>query len=256
MKVKPKVRVHDRRSFDDIVELRSEDGQPTRLVGHVVYNRWSQDLGGFVERVLPGAFTKTLLEGDIRSLFNHDPNIVLGRKAANTLVLTDQAAALRYEVTPADTQTIRDLVIEPMRRGEVTGSSFSFRTVRDEWRAPEDSDNHHKSAGLWERDLTEAQLFDVGPVTFPAYVQSDSAVRSLLEGGGIDFALLSGVLVRAERGVSLTDSDRELVESSIAVLRSYLPEPEPAEATTPATPDAGRDIAHLRRRLELLELTA
>lgn len=254
MKTRPKVLVRDRRSFDDLVELRADDGQPARIAGNIVYNRWSEDLGGFVERVMPGAFRKTLLEGDIRSLFNHDPNIILGRNKAATLALDDQANRLRYEATPADTQSIRDLVIEPMRRHEITGSSFSFRTITDAWRDPTHPDNSHARQGLWERDLLEAQLYDVGPVTFPAYLQSDSAVRSLLEGGGVDFALLSGVLVRAERGVPLTDADADLITGSIDVLRSYIPSPpEPDAGHHDDEPQAGRDVAHLRRLLDLRE---
>ena len=99
MKTKPRTRLNDRRSFLDDVELRADDGQPARISGHIVYNRWSEDLGGFVERVMPGAFTKTLLESDIRALFNHDPNFVLGRNKAGTLTFADQAGSLRYETT-------------------------------------------------------------------------------------------------------------------------------------------------------------
>lgn len=260
MKKKPKTTSREIRSLADDVELREDDGQPARIVGHIVYSRWSQDLGGFVERVMPGAFTKTLLEGDIRSLFNHDANFVLGRKKADTLTFTDQAASLRYEATPPATTTISDLVIAPIRRGDVTGSSFSFRTIRDEWRDPDSKDNRHASQGLWERDLLEAQLFDAGPVTFPAYVQSDSAVRSIFEGAGVDFSLVAGAIIRADRGVPLTEADIELITGSIDALRSYLPAPEPPEATTPADSQAGRSVAHLRRILEVrareLELTA
>jgi hypothetical protein len=254
MKTRPKVPVRDRRSFDDLVELRAEDGQPPRIVGNIIYNRWSQDLGGFVERLLPGVFRKTLLEGDIRSLFNHDPNIILGRNKADTLALDDQASGLRYQATPADTQSIRDLVLEPMRRKEVTGSSFGFRTITDAWREPTHPDNSHARQGLWERDLVEAQLYDVGPVTFPAYLQSDSAVRSMFEGGGVDFAVLSGILLRAERGITLTDADVDLLNGSIDVLRSYIPSPpESDEGHHADEPQAGRDVAHLRRLLDLRE---
>lgn len=252
--MKPRTRLNDRRSFFDDVELRADGSQPARISGHIVYNRWSEDLGGFVERVIPGSFTKTLLESDIRALFNHDPNFVLGRNKAGTLTFTDQAGSLRYETTPADTQTIRDLVIEPMRRGEITGSSFSFRTIRDEWREPESKDNRHGSQGLWERDLLEVRLFDTGPVTFPAYTQSDSAVRSLFEDAGLDIAVLSGALLRADRGIPLTEADIDLVTRSIEALRSYLPsESEPVVATTQDEPKAGRNAAHLARLLDLRE---
>ena len=116
------------------VEVRSGDGEPPVIVGHAaVYNRWSEDLGGFKERVLPGAFTKTLVGGDVRALFNHDPNFLLGRTKSGTLTLADEAKGLHFEANPPDTQTIRDLVLEPMRRGDVDQCSFSF-SVPGGWR--------------------------------------------------------------------------------------------------------------------------
>lgn len=154
------------------VELRAVDGEPARVDGHAaVYDQWSQDLGGFRERILPGAFSRALEDGaDVRALFNHDPNFLLGRTIAGTLKLVDEEAGLRYVATPPDTQTVRDLVLVPLARRELTQSSFQFIALEDEWR--------DTKAGM-ERDLISAELFDVSPVTFPAYPQTDIAVRDL-----------------------------------------------------------------------------
>lgn len=250
MKTKPKARSREERIYTVDLEVREGDDKPLRIVGHpVVYNRWSEDLGGFRERILPGSATKTIAESDIRALFNHDPNIVLGRNTAGTAVFMDQANGLRMEAYPPDTQTIRDLVIAPMQRGDINQMSFAFRAVRDEWREPK------KLGDLWERDIHEFRMFDASIVTFPAYPQTDAAVRGdlgILDGvAGLDFRALTALLTRCERGITLTEADIDLLNGSIAALRSYLPEPEPVVVTTPGEPQAGRDVAHLRRLLDL-----
>jgi hypothetical protein len=241
----------DERTFEVSIEQRAEgDGEEKalRIVGHpIVYNRWSQDLGGFRERVLPGFATKALQEDDIRALFNHDPSVVLGRNKADTLVLTEGPTGVRMELFPPDTTLVRDMVIAPMERGDVNQMSFAFRTVRDEWREPK------KDGGLWERDLLEGQLWDVSVVTYPAYTQTDAAVRSALTSAGIGWDVLSGVLTRADRGVDLSDIDVLLLRNAIDTLSTYIPvpsEPEPV-ATTHDEPQAGRSIAHLTRLLDL-----
>lgn len=252
MSMRPKPKARETRTFTVELERRADDAdKPLRIVGHpVVYNRWSEDLGGFKERVLPGAFTKTLAESDIRALFNHDANLVLGRNVAETLILTDSPGKLRMEVFPPETDTIRDLVVAPMERGDVDQMSFGFRTVNDEWREPT------KPGALWERDLIEARLFDVSIVTFPAYTQTDASVRSVLEGVGINFPALTSVLTRAERGLGLTDSDHDLITASIEVLRSYLTEPA-SDDDHSADPEAGRPTrAHLLRQLLARDLEA
>ena len=253
---RPQHRTREERVFPLTVEVRAADGdEPTKIVGHAaVFNRWSEDLGGFVERIMPGAFAKTVSEADIRSLFNHDPNFVLGRTKSSTLTLAEDKKGLLIEAIAPDTDTIRDLVLAPMQRGDIDQASISFRTIRDEWRSPDNGDNKHGKAGLWERDLFEVGLYDVGPVTFPAYTQTDMGVRSLVDVEGFDFPVLAAILIRAERGIPLTDADIDLITGSVAVLRSYLPsEPEPIEATTPDEPRAGRSIAHLTRLLDLRE---
>lgn len=257
MKNRPRTRALEQRVYDlsDVrVEMRTGEGDaPPVIEGTTaVYNRWSQDLGGFKERILPGAFTNTLAGSDIRALFNHDPNIVLGRNKSGTLTLTDMAQGLRVRIEPPETDLVRDMVLVPMQRRDVNQMSFAFRTRQDVWREPK------KSGDLWERDLVEVEMSDTSVVTFPAYTQTDAAVRSLVETGGLDLPALSSLLTRAERGLPITGSDRELLTSSIALLRSYI-EATPDEGAG-STPDEGagggvalRDVAAERRRLELLE---
>ena len=257
MKNRPRTRALEQRVYDlsDLrVELRAADGEkPPVIEGTTaVYNRWSQDLGGFKERILPGAFTNTLAGSDIRALFNHDPNIVLGRNKAGTLTLTDMTQGLRVRIEPPETDLVREMVLVPMQRRDVNQMSFAFRTRQDVWREPK------KSGDLWERDLVEVEMSDTSVVTFPAYTQTDAAVRSLVDTGGLDLPALSALLTRAERGLPITGSDRELLASSIALLRSYI-EATPDEGAG-STPDEGAGARAVRRlsatehhRLDCLE---
>jgi HK97 family phage prohead protease len=143
----------------------------TKIAGHAAkFDVLSEDLGGFRERIAPGAFAQTIKNGDVRALFNHDSNIVLGRNKAGTLRLSEDTAGLAFEVDVPQTQLVRDMVLAPIERGDVSQCSFGFFTLQDKWA---------KLDGEWVRTLLEVELFDVSPVTYPAYPQTDVAVRGL-----------------------------------------------------------------------------
>lgn len=166
---------HETRAFTlDAVKIERRDDKPPRLVGHAaVFNSLSEDLGGFREQILPGAFLEALEKDDIRALWNHDANYVLGRKASGTLRLAEDVRGLAIEIDLPDTPTIRDLVQAPIERGDVNHMSFQFglRPGGQDW-AKDDE-------GRVVRTLKKLRLFDVSPVTFPAYRQTDIAVREL-----------------------------------------------------------------------------
>lgn len=151
-------------------EMRVDEG---RIEGYAaVFNEWSEDLGGFREKIRPGAFAKTLQEADVRALFNHDSNYVLGRNRAGTLELAEDTRGLHFRVTPPETTWAADL-LQSVRRGDINQASFGFRTIRDEWkRATETGD-------IARRELIEVELYDVSPVTFPAYPATSVQARSL-----------------------------------------------------------------------------
>lgn len=122
-----------------------------------------------VERLLPGAFDRTINEGDdTRALFNHNPDHLLGRRSAGTLTLSVDERGLRYEIKPPDTQIGRD-VAEMVGRGDVTGSSFGFVVTDETWR---------KENGVRIREIRGVRLYDVSPVTFPAYGSTSATVRA------------------------------------------------------------------------------
>ncbi len=171
----------ERRTANEGVELR-EEGDTLTAVGYAaVFDRLSQNLGGFVERVAPGTFRSTLKQADIRALYNHEPDHLLGRSSTGTLRLSEDEHGLRYEIDLPATTLGRD-VAELLRRGDISGSSFGFRTIGDEWAETED--------GYPVRTLTEVALRDVGPVTFPAYTSTDASLRSLADSRDIDLTEL------------------------------------------------------------------
>ena len=157
------------------VELRSlteEEGGGSIIAGLAVpYNSESEEMWGFREIIAPGAFSDSL-DGDVRCLWNHDTGKPLGRTQNGTLVLRDTPKGLAYECRLPDTSWGRDAK-ESISRGDVTGMSFGFRVIEDQWAYPEGSDEVI-------RTVIRAELLEVSPVTFPAYPDSVAEARSEL----------------------------------------------------------------------------
>lgn len=160
----------ERRIFDASVRIETRAEGQRVIVGHAaVFNSMSVDLGGFREIVAPGAFAQSIVEDDVRALFNHAPDHILGRNRAGTLRLSEDARGLAFEIDLPNTQLARDLA-ESIGRGDISGNSFGFQTLEDRW---------ERGEGGEIRTLVRVRLFDVSPVTFPAYPQTDVAMRSL-----------------------------------------------------------------------------
>lgn len=156
-------------------ELRAVGGEdePARIEGYAaVFNSFSDDLGGFREKIQPGAFKKTLAEQDVRALWNHDPNFVFGRTKSGTLTLAEDEVGLRFVIRPPETQWARDHLVT-IRRGDVDQMSFMFRSVKDKFDRSADDEVI--------RTVYEVKLFDISIVTFPAYPQTSAQVRSNLQ---------------------------------------------------------------------------
>lgn len=157
------------RVVDDI----SEDSAEPTIDGYAsVFDSWSEELGGnqpFRERVVKGAFEQTIQEDDIRALFNHDPNYVLGRNKSGTLTLEEDDKGLHVKIKPPNTQWAKDLLVS-IKRGDITQMSFGFTVILDRWNYEDGTD---------VRELLKVKLYDVSPVTFPAYTQTECGIRSL-----------------------------------------------------------------------------
>jgi HK97 family phage prohead protease len=151
-------------------ELRAEQGSRT-IGGYAsVFNKRSSNLGGFVEIVDSRAFNKSKGDGfpDVVARFNHQDQFLLGTTRSGTLKLSIDSDGLAYAV---DVPQTRQDVYELVQRGDVTKSSFAFRTMQDDWSMTEDN--------FPQRTLMSVQLVDVAPVTIPAYPDSSAGLRSL-----------------------------------------------------------------------------
>ena len=193
----------ERRTATEGVELREEGDTLTAIGYAAVFDKLSQNLGGFVERIAPGAFRSTLKQADVRALYNHEPDHLLGRSAAGTLRMVEDDKGLRYEVDLPNTTLGRD-VAELLRRGDISGSSFGFRTISDEWSETED--------GYPLRTLTETALRDVGPVTFPAYSDTEASLRALAEDRSLELRDLVAAAEANRLGALLNPQDRSTDE--------------------------------------------
>lgn len=166
----------ERRIIVGNLEVRSKaDAADQRtLVGYAAkFDVRSEDLGGWVEELKPGAFDAVLkTKPDVRALLNHDPNHVLGRTTAGTLRLDADKVGLRAEMDLPDTQIGRDLAVS-IERGDIDQMSFGFRVL--------------PGGALWDLDSDPAvrtvsevgELFDVSVVTYPAYPQTEVGLRDL-----------------------------------------------------------------------------
>ena len=165
------------------VREKDEDGAAPVLSGHTaVFNSWT-DIGGmFRERIAPGAFTRALKESaskvDTAALFNHASDNILGRYNAGTLRLKETDEGLHYDVDLDMESELGRQIARYVERGELTGNSFAFTINKQTWDEDEES-------GEISRTITEVgDLYDVGPVTFPAYPDATiDAVRELREAG-------------------------------------------------------------------------
>ena len=156
----------------DSIEIREDESGSPEIRGYAaLYGEPSEDLGGFVEVIEQGAFSKAVGRDDVRALFNHDANYVLGRNRADTLELIDDARGLQVVITPPETQWAADLITS-MRRGDVDQMSFAFGVFDEEWGSQDDYPL---------RTLKDIKLYDVSVVTYPAYPQTSAAVRSKLD---------------------------------------------------------------------------
>jgi uncharacterized protein len=179
-------------------EERAEGDQAApKIVGHAsVFDEWTTLYEGrywvWREIVRPGAFTRAIKKKqDVRALFNHDSNFVLGRTKSGTLSLEEDAKGLLSRITPPDTQAARDLLTS-IKRGDVTGMSFAFTPTRAK-KVKQTEQNgvitienggeritqrYEGDTLIEERELLDLDLYDVSPVTYPAYAGTDVDMRS------------------------------------------------------------------------------
>jgi uncharacterized protein len=231
-------------------ELRIAGEGGKQIVGHAaVFDQLSLPMYGFREQVKKGAFKKTIMESDIRALWNHNPDHVLGRNKAGTLKLEEDETGLLVTIDPPDTQWANDLR-ESIRRGDVTQMSFGFRTIRDSF---------HTGEGELVRDLEEVQLFDVSPVTYPAYPTTDVSVRALAFASSqvaeSKDTKLFKAMMRMKNGEEMRAEDSALLTDFAGNLQKKLNPSVPAPVHTDTVkPAETRHLDVERMKLELIML--
>ncbi|KPL29074.1 hypothetical protein JI76_28545 [Streptomyces anulatus] len=165
------------------LQVRAADGGGPGFTGHAAVFNSRTAIGnpltwGFYEEIAAGAFTKTIAEGDARMLVDHDTRLVVSRVSAGSLRLAQDQVGLAVDAD-LDTELsyVSDLVVN-LRNKNVTGMSFGFRVVKDDWETVSvDTSEGAMDAEL--RVIREVQLFEVSAVTFPAYEDTDAGLRSV-----------------------------------------------------------------------------
>lgn len=154
-------------------ELRATAGG--RLEGYAaVWDSESQDLGGFVETVRRGAFTRSLAHPDnITALYDHDRRAILGRVGAGTLRLAEDGRGLHFDVQLPPTSVGKDLAVL-VERGDVRGASFAFKV-------PKGGDRWDFSGPVARRELLDVDLLEITITAQPAYLDTTVAKRTLRE---------------------------------------------------------------------------
>ncbi|GGU49007.1 HK97 family phage prohead protease [Streptomyces violascens] len=172
----------ERRNLALPAEVRAE-GDAVTMRGYAYrFNELSHNLGGFRERIIPGAGADALRANDVLATFNHDMNHVLGRASSGTLRSGEDAEGGWYEIDLPNTTTGRDLA-ELLKRGDVRGSSFTFSVNDGGQRVHDELD---EETGLPIREITSMNVVELGPVLNPAYPTTDAGLsRSIALALGI-----------------------------------------------------------------------
>ena len=159
----------ERRFTFDPLQIRvaeGDDGKSTITGRAIVYSAWTQigpDSWGWKERIAPGALTESLGDENIYATFNHDSDNLLGRVSNGTLRMIDSAKALEVEIDPNLDTNIGRQVLAFVERQDVRGMSFAFSVQAYEM------ERAKKKTDMDRVTITKATLYELGPVTNPAY---------------------------------------------------------------------------------------
>ena len=147
--------------LQEVTTRSAEDGSPVLEGFFVRYGDVYTVAPGATESIAPGAFTESI-HGDVRALYNHNHDIVLGRTSAGTLALEDRAEGLwgTIKINPKDSAAMD--AYERIKRGDITGCSFGFEIEKESTEVRDDGSVH------WTIEKVNP-LWEVSPVSWPAY---------------------------------------------------------------------------------------
>jgi HK97 family phage prohead protease len=167
----------ERRTITGSVHTRADgEGMPKEVGGIAAVVNSVTDLGYFEEVIMTGAFDNALAKDyDIRCLFNHEADLILGRTKADTCrVFVNGDGNLEYTWVPDYENPTHMSVVRSIMRGDITQSSFAFTIKEQNWSESE------KYGSMGKRSITMIDsLYDVSPVTYPAYEDTEADARSI-----------------------------------------------------------------------------
>jgi HK97 family phage prohead protease len=216
---------------------RREEGGKRVLVGLIPFDSSSEEMWGTFEYIAPSAFTKTVKDGaDVKALWNHNDDMILGRVKNQTLALEILPAGLQCTVILPDTTFGADAWAST-ERGDVDTMSFGFQAIKEE--------NTVLPDGKIRRDLKEVKLIEVSfGVVFPAYPETDASaqMRAALQRRGLNLDGLAEVLATP----TLTDEGRAKIQDTITGLQAIIePKHEEPAQPLPVVYDAKADEAYI-----------
>ena len=207
-------------------EVRAE-GDGMTFTGYAsVFNSPSEDLGGFVEYVAPGAFKRSLQSrNEVKLLWNHDSGEPLASLRGGTMQLLEDSVGLKVTAKLPNTTRGRDIA-ELLRTNVIDSMSFGFNVIKDSW-----------SRDGQTRTLESVRLFEVSVVSFPAYEATVAQVRSA---PSINADELADALLKLESGEELDEKNANLITEVVGKLKA---QPEVQEAE-----DNGLSILDLKQK--------
>ena len=244
------------RRFLPSCEIEKREGETTGAVtleGHAaVFDTWT-NIVFFEERFAPGSFSKSIQEAEVVALWNHNPDIVMGKRHVagsgntDTLELSQDETGLFTRIYPPKS-AFRE--IESVERGDVNQMSIAFESVREENSVRKGLDGRE----ILQRTITEARLIDVSPVTYPAYPTTDieTVLRCFPALAAGPFSRFKGVSLRASCGLELTAEDRDCLEAVFRDLQEMIspdtvaPIPEDHPTGDTVTPSVRAHLAAAR----------
>jgi len=208
-------------------EVRAE-GDGMSFTGYAsVFNSPSEDLGGFIEYVAPGAFRRSLQSrNEVKLLWNHDAGEPLASLRGGTMQLVEDERGLKVTAQLPNTTRGRDIA-ELLRTKVIDSMSFGFNVIKDSW-----------SADGKTRTLESVRLFEASIVSFPAYSATTATVRSTDQ--AIDPDKLADALLRLESGDDLDEAQATLITDVVGKLKA---QPEAEDVA-----DNGLDLLDLKKK--------
>lgn len=201
--------------FVNFSEIRVDDtGGAMKIGGYAaVFDKEAVIYDLFREKIARGAFADSLKTDDVRAFWSHNSELVLGRTSNGTLKLKEDERGLGFELDLPDTSLGRDSFVS-IKRGDVDGVSIGFQTVTHEWTRGKENELHL-------RTIKSAKLYEISPVAFPAYKETEVSARSLDE-GLVKEVEASWAVRQKELQDALAEKREQIAKADIKVRRFLL----------------------------------